>query len=138
MNIHHTAQAWQAMFQPASMLAGTLQGSARSFWNGQNDVLDEMQNFTEEWFKRRQAGTRAALEACESMCAARTPVEWLAAYHKWLVGATERLMADGLACQNEVGKLSEVLGPSLVPSSDDRQGDGAREVTNKRMRARTA
>ena len=41
----------------------------------------------------------------ESTCAAKTPAERVAAYHVWLIGATGRLMADGLACQNEVSKL---------------------------------
>jgi hypothetical protein len=135
MSMQDAKESWQAMFQPASMFVGTLQGSARSFWSGQNDVLNEMQTFAKDWFERRHAGTRAALEACESMCAAKTPAEWFAVYQKWLMGATERLMADGLACQNEVRKLGEVLGPSLVPSTEDQQGEDVQEIVKKRTRS---
>jgi hypothetical protein len=110
-------------------------GNARSFWTGQTDVLNGMQTFAEGWFQRRHIGTKATLEACESMCAAKTPTEWFNAYQKWLLGAGERLMADGLAYDTEVRKLSEVLAPSLVPSTDHEPRDGVQEVAKKRTRA---
>jgi hypothetical protein len=101
------------------------------------DVLNGMQTFAEGWFERRHAGTKAALEACESMCAAKMPTEWFSTYQKWLMGAVERLVADGLACESEIRKLSEVLAPSLVPSTDHEHRN-VQEVAKKRTRAQVA
>ena len=137
MSVQDKKDSWQAIYQPASLFAGTVQENARRFWAGQTDVLNEMQTFSEGWFERRHAGTKAALEACESMCAAKTPTEWLSAYQEWLTGAAERLMADGLACQSEIRKLSEGLAPSLVPSTDHEQRDG-QDVAKKRTRTQVA
>jgi hypothetical protein len=117
------------------MFAGIVEKNARSFWTSQTDVLNGMQTFAEGWFERRHTGTKAALEAGESMCAAKMPTEWFSAYQKWLTGAIQRLMADGLACESEVRKLSEVLAPSLVPSTDHQQRDGVQDVAKKRTPA---
>lgn len=133
MSINNTDR-WQVLFQPATLFAGIMQENARSFWTRQTDILNEMQAFSEGWFERRQAGTRAALEAFECMYAAKMPTEWLSAYQKWLIGTVERLMADGLACENEMRKLSEVIAPSLVPSTDQGQRDTIRRATEKRAR----
>jgi hypothetical protein len=57
MSVQDKTDRWQAIFQPVSLFAGTVQENARRFWAGQTDVLNEMQAFSEGWFERRNAGT---------------------------------------------------------------------------------
>jgi hypothetical protein len=133
MSVNNTDR-WQAFMQPAFLFAGILQESARRFWTCHAGVLNEIEAFSEGWFERRHAGTRAALEACECMCTARTPTEWLSAYQKWLIGAGERLMADGQAW-SKMRMPGEGLAPSLIPSTDQDQGSAATKATAKRGRA---
>jgi hypothetical protein len=127
MHNTNTTQLWPEAFQPTAQFPEVLQKNARGYWTSQREHLDAMHAFAEGWFQRRQAGTRVALEACESMCTARMPSEWIVAYQRWWIGSIELLVADGLACQSDVRKLSDVLGPSLVPSACHEQDDGPRE-----------
>jgi len=135
MGIQGTTDHWAAMLQPASLFTGIVQNNIRAFWIAQTHALDEMQVFAEGWFERRHTGTRAALEACECMCAAKTPNEFLAAYQKWLVGAGERAVADGMACQSEMRRLTGALAPSLVPSAEHEDAKSEHDASRKRMRA---
>jgi hypothetical protein len=133
MSVNNTDR-WQALMQPAFLFAGIMQENARRFWTCHADMLNEMEAFSEGWFERRHAGTRAALEACERMCTARMPTEWLSAYQKWLIGVGERLMADAQAW-SKMTKRSEGLAPSLIPSTDQDQRGAVTRVTEKRGRA---
>jgi hypothetical protein len=106
------------MFGAFSTSSSDLRKNTRAFWERQDNLLDEMQAFMNGWFERRHAGTKAALEACERMCRASTPAECLEEYQKWLSGAFERMMADGVACQQELRNVGEGVRASLVPSTD--------------------
>jgi hypothetical protein len=122
------------MFSGFSMGADALQRNARIFWERQDGLLNEMQTFMNGWFERRHVGTRAALEACERMCKASTPAEWIGEYQKWLAGSFERMAADAAACQQELRNVGEELRASLVPASD--AGDDAvQEKAKKRTPA---
>lgn len=113
----NTMQQMQQMIGAFSSSPDIMQRNVRTFWEKQAELLDKMQVFTNSWFERRHAGTKAALEACERMCGAKTPTECLDAYQKWVGGVFERITADGLACQQELRALTEGLAPSLVPSA---------------------
>src|SRR5215831_4656445 len=60
------------------------------------------------WFERRHVGTHTALEAAQRMCKAQTPVDLVREYQEWVGGAFQRVMADGVACQQFVGAF---VGP---------------------------
>ena len=131
----NTAEKWQAMLQPMSMLTGAMQKNAHTFWNNQVEILDGMQAFAEGWFQRRHIGTQAAMEACERMCEAKTPVEWIHEYQAWSTGAFQRLTADGLAFQQDIKKVAGGVSPSLVPSLGKDQSEAASTATRNRVRA---
>lgn len=128
-------EQWQAMFQPASMMMGTWQKNAHAFWKTQVEILDGMQAFAEGWFQRRHLGTQAADEACERLCAAKTPVEWFHEYQSWCSGACQRLMADGLSFQDGMKKAVEGVSPSVVPSFGAEQHEVKPAASKVRVRA---
>jgi hypothetical protein len=136
MTDQNAAEKWQVMFQPISMFASPMQENARKFWNIQAEGLDGMQALSEIWFQRRHIGTQAAQETCERMCGAKTPIEWFQEYNIWSIGAFQRLMADGLALQQEMKRISDGASPSLVPSIGNEQSEAATASTRSRTRAK--
>ena len=125
-------EQWQALFQPAVMLS-MWQKNAHAFWKTQAEILDGMQAFAEGWFQRRHLGTQTANEACERMCAAKTPVDWFHEYQTWCAGACQRLMADGACFQDGLKKAAEGVSPSVIPSFGMEQGE--KPASKVRIRA---
>ena len=126
---------WQSTLQSASMMLGMWQKNAHVFWKTQAEVLDGMQAFAEGWFERRHLGTQAADEACERMCAAKTPGEWFHEYQTWCAGVYQRLMADGFRFQDGLRKAAEGVSPSVVPSFGKEQGEARPAASKARVRA---
>lgn len=91
--------AMQRMLALPSSMAGPMRQNACAFWENQDKVLDEMQEFANSWFERRHTGTHHALEAAERMCRAENPADLMREYQNWASGAFGRVMADGMACQ---------------------------------------
>ena len=120
-----------------SMGSDAVRTHSRVFWEGQAGLLGHTQAFLNGWFQRRQAGTKAAMEAAEAMCRASTPGEWVVEYQKWLTGALERIGADGLALQQQLRNVGEEAGASLVPTADQDHDTGAQDKEKKRMPATT-
>jgi hypothetical protein len=76
-----------------------------------------MEAFTSNWFKRRHTGTYSAQEAAQRMCGTESMVDVVQAYQDWAKGAFERLMADGLACHEQIVAATGALtSPPLSPS----------------------
>jgi hypothetical protein len=105
-------EAIQLMMVPDSV---ALQGNVRSFWDIQDKLLDAMENLANSWFERRHVGTHAALEAAQRMCKAQTPADLVREYQDWVGGAFQRVMADGVACQEFVGALAGPLSSKQEP-----------------------
>ena len=106
-NTTQQSEAMQRMmFVPDS---AALQDNLRCFWDVQDKVLDAMQNFANGWFERRHVGTHAALEAAQRICKAQTQVDLVREYQDWVGGAFQRVMADGVACQELVGAFAAPL-----------------------------
>jgi len=82
--------------------------NAQRFWDYQNKMLDSMQCFANGWFERRHVGTHATLEAAQRIYRAETPVDALREYQDWVSGAFQRVMADGLALQQQVAAVFEL------------------------------
>jgi len=93
--------AMQKMFLPTSAISAPLRDNAQRFWENQDKVLDSMQALANAWFERRHTGTHKAREAAERMCETQTFVDLIQAYQDWAGGAFERIMADGLTCQQQ-------------------------------------
>ena len=106
-------EAIQLMMVPDS---AALQGNVRSFLDIQDKLLGAMENLANSWFERRHVGTHAALEAAQRMCKAQTPVDLVREYQEWVGGAFQRVMADGVACQEFVGALAGPLSSKQEPT----------------------
>jgi hypothetical protein len=98
------------------------------FWESQETALDGMKQLADGWFARRHTGAQAALEAARRIGDAATPFDIIREYQDWMKGATERLMADGIACQqhllNAGAQLSAQLpsgGAAAAQPSDERR-----------------
>ena len=115
--MNNTTQPLEAMqrmmFVPDS---AALQDNARCFWDVQDKVLDAMQNFANGWFERRHVGTHAAVKAAQRMCKAQTQVDLVREYQDWVGGAFQRVMGDGVACQEFVGALADPLSSKQQPT----------------------
>ncbi|HET7804126.1 MAG TPA: hypothetical protein VFL53_07790, partial [Pseudolabrys sp.] len=82
-------------------------------------VLDSMQALTNAWFERRHIGTHKAREAAERMCRTETFADLIQAYQDWVGGAFERIMADGLSCQQQIMAVSDALAsPPIAPATE--------------------
>ncbi len=91
-----------------------LSANASNFWESQDKLLDNMQSLANGWFERRHAGTHAALEAAERICKAGNPADVMREYQAWATGASQRLMADGLACQQQMLSLLGAMRPPVM------------------------
>jgi hypothetical protein len=80
--------------------------SSTQFWNSQDKVLDSMQEFANGWFERRHEGAHAAMDSALRMCRARNPAEAMSEYQTWARGALERTMADAMAVQKQMMKIT--------------------------------
>jgi hypothetical protein len=121
MNVTEQINAVQRMFLPASTISEAVRKNACCFWESQDKILDNMQTFANGWFERRHAGTRAALEAAERICKAETPVDLLREYQEWASDAFQRVVADGLACQQQSMKIVAALGQPLLPLAGEKE-----------------
>jgi hypothetical protein len=110
-------KSMQQMFLLNFHHSESMRENARRFWENQNKILDNMEAFTSNWFKRRHTGTYSAQEAAQRMCGTESMVDVVQAYQDWAKGAFERLMADRLACQEQIVAATGALtSPPLSPS----------------------
>jgi hypothetical protein len=114
--MNNTTQELEAIRRMMVSDSAALQDNVRGFWNLQDKVLDAMENFANSWFERRHVGAHAALEAAQRMCNAQTPSDLVREYQDWVGGAFQRVMADGVACQEFVGALAGPLGSNQKPN----------------------
>lgn len=130
VNVTEQLNAMQHMLMSAPQLSETVRKNACSFWDNQDKVLDAMQAFSDGWFERRHAGTHAALEAAQRMCKAGTPVDLVLEYQEWASGALQRVMTDGLACQQQFMAIAVAprhpLAASVKKDSEAPQAEAGR------------
>ena len=119
------AEQWkslQKMFLPTSAISESFRENARRFWEQQDKILENMQNFTNIWFEHRHTGTHAAQEAAERMFRTETTLDMAQAYQDWAKGAFERMMADGLACQQHIiAATGAFTSPPIAPSATEKR-----------------
>jgi hypothetical protein len=142
MTTTNFAEQWTSMMQktflPTSAVSSMFQENARRYWENQDKILDNMQAFTNNWFEHRHTGTHSAQEAAERMCRTETMVDLVQAYQDWAKGAFERIMADGLACQQQIIAATGALtSPPLAPSPTEKGSEPTRPETKAPARSKT-
>lgn len=138
VNVTEQLNAMERMLLPASAISEAMRKNACYFWQNQDKVLDSMQALTDAWFERRHIGTHAALEAAERICMAETPIELLREYQDWANGAFQRLMADGMACQQQCMAVVSTIAPPLAPLGNGKQADASPSIARATTRAKAA
>jgi hypothetical protein len=108
--------AWEGLLTGTETRELTRQG-ARSLSDGQQRILNSLEDFTSGWFERREVGVRAAEQAVQNMCGAPTLVEAFTVWQTWAAGAAERIAADATAWQQCVTACGAPLG-KFVPQAD--------------------
>lgn len=108
-NVTKLYESMQTMLQPLASNSEATTRKACDFWRSQDKVLDCMQAFARGWFERRHAGTQAALEAAQRMCAAKTPFDAAREYQDWASGSLQRIATDSLAIQRELMDIGDAL-----------------------------
>jgi hypothetical protein len=130
--------AMQKMFLPTSAISAPLRENAHRFWENQEKVLDSMQALTNAWFERRHTGAHKAGEAAERMCGTGTFIDLIQAYQHWAVGAFERIMADGLSCQQQIMAVTGALtSPPLAPSTTEKRVEPQTSESKAPARSKT-
>jgi hypothetical protein len=130
--------AMQKMFLPTSAISAPLRENAQRFWENQEKVLDGMQALANGWFERRHTGSHKAREAAERMCETQTFVDLIQAYQDWAGGALERIMADGIACQQQIMAITGALAsPPLAPSATQKEVEPQRSESRVPTRSKT-
>ena len=130
--------AMQKMFLPTPVILAPLRENACRFWESQEKVLDSMQALANGWFERRHTGTHKAREATERMCGTESFVDLIQAYQNWAGGAFERIMADGLSCQQQIMAVTGTLvSPPLAPSTTEKEVEPQRSESRSPARSKT-
>src|SRR5262245_25367391 len=130
-------KSMQKMFLMSFPHSESAQENARRFWENQDKILENMEAFTSNWFKRRHTGTHSAQEAAARMCGTESMVDVVQAYQDWAKGAFERMMADAIACQDQIVAASSALtSPPLAPS--EKGTEPARPETKVTTRVRAS
>ena len=108
------------------------------FLGNQEKVLDSMQALANAWFERRHTGSLKAREAAERMCETQTFVDLIQAYQDWAGGAFERIMADGLSCQQQIMAVTGALAsPPIAPSATEKEVEPQRSESRAPARSKT-
>jgi hypothetical protein len=127
-NILQPAATWKA-YAPMGV----------KFWENQETALNDLKEFADGWFARRQKGMQAALEAARHMGDAESPSDMLRECQTWLTREMELLAEDGKACQQQVLKArdhvraqqeeqQQVLRATAHPSTQSEPETGKRRT----------
>ena len=131
--------AVQKMVLPNSAISAPLRENALRFWENQDKLLDSMQALANSWFERRHTGAHKAREAAERMCGTATFVDLIQAYQDWAGGAFERIVADGLSCQQQIMAVTGALAsPPIAPSTTEKEVEPQRSDSKASTRSKTA
>jgi hypothetical protein len=115
------------LFPPILQPAAALKAYAPlgvQFWQHQQTTLEGLREFADGWFARRTQSTQAALEAAKHIGDAATPSDIVREYQSWLARATELLVEDGKAYQQQILRAGIQLNakPQAEPTEERRTG----------------
>lgn len=110
---------FQSMLQPTAQTRETMRDTVSGLWSNQDKILDSMEQFTNGWFERRHAGTRAALAAAQRICDMKTPIDMMREYQTWAMGSLGRIVADSFAFQHHLITMAGLFAKPLSASEEE-------------------
>ncbi|HLL26781.1 MAG TPA: hypothetical protein VKT73_03905 [Xanthobacteraceae bacterium] len=128
----------QSVFESSSAFRNAMGQAAVNFWNGQDQIINAMEDYVNACFERRQAGVQDALHASQQMIEAESPVEALRECQKWAMGSIERMVDDGISCQKHLLSMSTLLAPPLSPSGERTETQSGSQESRRRSPSRVA
>ncbi|MEX0591198.1 MAG: hypothetical protein WD207_08925 [Xanthobacteraceae bacterium] len=111
-------QVMQRTFTPSFAFGPVARENAAGFWASQAKILASMEDYANGWFERRHAGTEEALASARQICDAATPFDAVREYQKWAIGSVERVIKDGLACQQQLIELGRLGAEPLAHAAE--------------------
>ncbi len=124
----HGFEAMQHAFGMFAPLRAALGENSVNYWRNQDKILDGMQEFARGWFERRHEATKTALDAARCSCEANSPAEVVQEFQAWMMGAMQRVAADGLACQKYLMAMAELASAS-AEAREDQEAESPRRAT---------
>ncbi|WP_170476263.1 phasin family protein [Ruegeria arenilitoris] len=82
--------------QPSESVNPVLGAQIEQFWDAQEKMLEEAENFAQHWFERRHEAVRSALKAARTASSANAgdPSKAMQTITEWQRHSAERLIAD--------------------------------------------
>jgi hypothetical protein len=106
------------MIQP-TVAVKTYASIGIKFWENQQEALNSIKEFSDSWFARRQSGAQATLEAAKRISEAVTSEDMQREYQDWLKAATDRMMAEGEAFQQQITKAGAHLSATFSSAAEN-------------------
>ncbi len=102
----------------ANPMTGT---HARDFWEMQQRMLAEAENFTSAWFVRRNQATRAAMQASEKLANSgpSNPAVLLEVMAEWQKASMERMSDDARECGEMLGRCAGLLMRTEIDAAEE-------------------
>lgn len=120
----NTMTGLMELIQPAQQLfaANPMAGSStRQFWETQERMLAEAENFTSAWFQRRNQATRAAMQASEKLSSSGpgNPAVLFEIMSEWQKSSIERMTADARECGEMLGRCAGMMVQNEVEAVEE-------------------
>ncbi len=111
-------QAMQRAFSPSFGFGPAIRENAAGFWTNQAKIVASLEDYANGWFQRRHTGTEEALASVRQICDATSPVDAMREYQKWAIGSFERVIQDGLACQQQLIELGRLGAEPIAHAAE--------------------
>lgn len=123
-NLSKTMTEMQEMAKSAGTLVATLPAAGSQgahFWQAQEMILSELEQFSSSWFKRRHEGTRAAIEASKRFAAEATgnPTVAMEIMTDWQSHSMERMAEDAKNCAEVMKRCAEAFVSNEVEAIEE-------------------
>lgn len=110
----NTMTGLMELMQPTQQLfaANPLTGSSSlQFWEAQERMLAEAEDFTTGWFRRRNQATKAAMQASEKLSSSGpgNPAVLFEIMSEWQKSSVERMAQDARECGEMLGRCASLL-----------------------------
>ncbi|MGB3247077.1 MAG: hypothetical protein WBB25_21295 [Sulfitobacter sp.] len=117
-------------FQAPFLAAPAGEHLAMHFWQAQESILKETEEFMTKWFKRRHDATRTALETCADTetATANDPASVAQTIATWQSHSMQRIAEDAQDCADMMSRCSALLLSNEVEAADDLINDTKKVV----------
>ncbi|MEW2915069.1 phasin family protein [Leisingera sp. JC11] len=105
------------------------------FWNVQEKILDEAEEFTRHWFERRHEAARTALDAARTVVSAdpSRPADAFEAFTEWQRHSAERIAEDGREWFGMMSRCARYASETEAEAVGEAAGEAA-EITRKAVK----